>query len=220
MGENIVFISYFCRLPDPQRRTFWKNNDFEKIKPLYDSVVRLGLSMIIFYDNFTDKFIQEHSTEKIKFVKYKPKYNLLNSRWYCYLDYLESHYYDNILCIDCCDAEVLENPFPFDSLIVGSEEGLIKNSEFVMSWFRRAYGMVHYPDKKILNCGILGGNHSDMIAVLSKFKHESAGKENLNIDMAIFNRILYDGFSFKTGYPIHTKFGRYEKNTDCYIRHK
>ena len=221
MVTNIIFTAYFATHPNPQGKN-WRQNKIVFIQPLYDSVRRLGLYMIVFHDHLKDKFIKKYTTDKIRFVKYKPKHTIpLMSRFYCYLEHLQTNYYDKILCLDCGDLELYKDPFPLigESILIGSEEGKIKDCTWMRDVFRKAYGKTYYGNNKILNCGILGGEYHQMCSLLWDFKLDSFHKTS-NIDMAVFNKLIYDSHEYKTGYPIHTIFGKFEENIDCYIRHK
>jgi len=198
MGESIIYTSYFCSMRDPQRKECWLPN---KISP---------------------EFRQNYTTDKIQFIKYFPYYNILTDRFHCYRDHMKTHFYKKVLCLDCHDVEIFKDPFPLigSTILVGSEEGKIGNSEFIKDWFRRAYGETFYPDNKILNCGILGGERIVLYELLSRFYRETKGKAG-NIDMAVFNKLIYDDFEHKTGHPVHTLFNKNEgRDSGCYIRHK
>ena len=46
-----------------------QNNEIEYIKPWYESVDKLKLKGFIFYDNLSDAFVEQYTTEDIKFIK-------------------------------------------------------------------------------------------------------------------------------------------------------
>jgi len=184
---------------DPQRKECWLPNKIDRLNPLYDSVDKLGLEMIVFHDSLSPEFRQNYTTDKIQFIKYFPYYNILTDRFHCYRDHMKTHFYKKVLCLDCHDVEIFKDPFPLigSTILVGSEEGKIGNSEFIKDWFRRAYGETFYPDNKILNCGILGGERIVLYELLSRFYRETKGKAG-NIDMAVFNKLIYDDFEVVT----------------------
>lgn len=223
MGESIIFATYFAREKDPQRGKYWTQNDFTNIKSLYDSVKALGLDMIIFHDHLSKQFISKYSTDKITFEKHTPtNKNATTARFLCYLSYLKRCRYENIMCLDCGDLELYKDPFPLidDRVIIGSEDGLIGDSTWMTDRFLKVYDRVYYEDKVILNCGILGGKRNNIIHLLSLFR-DDINKTQKNVDMAVFNKIIYDGIPHNTGYPIHTIFNNNEDSqSGCYIRHK
>ena len=223
MGESIIFASYFAMYPNPQGKNYRKDKT-KYIQPLYDSVVKLGLNMIIFHDHLSDKFIRRNSTDKIRFEKYIPRYKIpFMSRFYCYLDYLTKNTYDKILCLDCGDLELYKNPFPLidDKIMIGSEDGLIEDSTWMRDQFRKAYGETLYGDRQILNCGIIGGRYNALLVLLTLFEEDTRHIKSNIVDMAVFNKLIYDSFNYDTGHPIHTVFGKNEgRESGCYIRHK
>ena len=222
MATNIIFTVYFAMTPNPQGRN-WRKNKIGFVQPLYDSVKRLGLDMIIFHDHLKDKFINKYTTDKIRFEKHRPIHSIpTSSRFYCYLEQLEKLKYDKILCLDCGDLELYKDPFPLidDKILIGSEEGKIGDSIWIKDQFRKAYGKTYYGDRQVLNCGILGGQYRLMRSLLMAFEEDSINKTDV-VDMAILNKLIYDSYKYKTGEPIHTVFNKFEgPESGCYIRHK
>ena len=222
MAINIIFTAYFAMTPNPQGKN-WVMNRIECIQPLYDSVKRLGLDMIVFHDHLNDRFIKKYATDKICFEGYRPTHSIpLMDRFYCYLNHLTTNKYDKILCLDCGDLELFKDPFPLidDRVLIGSEEGKIGDSIWMKDVFRKAYGKTYYGDEQVLNCGIMGGPYHKVRSLLLDFKLDSFRNPS-NVDMAVFNKLIYDAFEFKTGHPIHTRFNKFERpGSGCYIRHK
>ena len=222
MKDNIIFTAYFCSTRDPQREKYWEADYMSLILPLYDSVERLGLKMVVFHDNLSEESQKHYTTDNINFEYYRPTGNILTQRFYCYLDYLADHVYDKVLCLDSWDTEVYKDPFPLidNKILVGSEGGIIRDSQFMHNWFKRAYGGSVFMDEQILNCGILGSTYHGMVNLLTLFKKETELMRG-NVDMAVFNKLLHGGIAYTTGYPIHTKFWEEEgPESGCYIRHK
>ena len=225
MGQrqtNIIFTAYFAVHPNPLGRN-WRKNKIAFIQPLYDSVKRLGLDMIVFHDHLKDKFIKKYTTDKIRFERYTRTHTVAYmDRFYCYLEHLQTHKYDKILCLDCGDLELYKDPFPLidNKILIGSEEGKIKDSTWIKDVFRKAYKKTYYGDNQVLNCGMLGGKYYKMQKLLLYFKADSFHNPN-TVDMAVFNRLIYSSFEYNTGYPIHTVFNKFDgPESGCYIRHK
>jgi len=219
---DIILTAYFNTLPDRQRGKYWPGNEISTFRELYNSVRRHGLTMKVFHDHLTEKFIRKYSDHGVSFKKYMPEGNVLSARWSCFYDYIEQTNFDKYLCIDCGDTEIYKNPFPLikdDRLIIGSEPYRIGSFPWLDSKLKAIYGDIPYIGEQVLNCGILGGKRDIMLEVLEHYTMESmeTGKRE-QVDMAIFNKIMRE-FEYDTGHPIHTLFGKYEKN-DCYIRHK
>ena len=102
--------------------------------------------------------------------------------------------------------------------MIGSEPYSIGSFPWLDVKLRSVYGDVLYPGEQVLNCGILGGSRKAMLKVLKRFLEETETTGNKEqVDMAIFNKIMRE-FDYKTGFPIHTEFGKYKN--DAYIRHK
>ena len=217
----MIFTSYFNTLIDPQRQKFWEGNDFETIQVLYDSVEMLELDMIVFHDHLTDKFIKDHTTKNIEVVYYKPSGDVLNARWVCYRENIKAEY-DKVLCLDAFDTRLNKDPFVLfepGKLLVGSENMKIKDCGYIVQFSERAYDKVIYPEKQLLNCGILGGFVPLMKSFLDDY-HDELGTAKIKrcIDMALVNTIIYRNYQFITGDPIHTRLGK--NDNGCYIKHK
>lgn len=180
--------------------------------------------MLIFEDSASNEFINKYSTDKITFVRYSLKRDVCTYRHYCYLNYLKKNQsrFAKILCLDCSDLELYKDPFPLinDSILIGSEKTKIEDNVFIVDQFRKAGTKIYYPKKKVLNCGIMGGNHNSMVILFEQFKLFTQHNKDI-IEMAIFNKLIYDNFKYKTGHPVHTVFGEFEsEESGCYIRHK
>jgi len=226
MGKDIIFTSYFTTKKDIQIRKFWNRNDISLLNPLYDSVVKLGLQMIIFHDSCDQEFIDRYSTDKITFHKYMPEQvSVHNERFrgfYFYMKETPGLKGSKILCLDCRDLELFKNPFPLiekDTIFIGSEEGKIGGSEWIKDKIKKAFGEVRFSDKKMLNCGILGGYYDILFRLLDEYKLIT-DKVFKCADMGIMNVLIHSGYKYITGYPIHTKFNAFEYDQECYIRHK
>ena len=216
---DIILTSYFNTLPDNQRGKHWRGNEISVLYKLYHSVRRLKLTMKVFHDHLSEKFIIKYSDHGISFKSYVPEGNVLSARWGCFYDYIEQTDFDKYLCIDCGDTEIFKDPFPIiGDLVIGSEPYRIGSFPWLDKKLISVYGDVLYPGEQVLNCGILGGSRKAMLKVLKRFLEEAETTGNKEqVDMAIFNKIMRE-FDYKTGFPIHTEFGKYKN--DAYIRHK
>jgi hypothetical protein len=54
---------------DPQRAIYQPNDNYDYIKPWYETMIKQDMHGIIFYDKLSDEFITEHQTHKIIFKK-------------------------------------------------------------------------------------------------------------------------------------------------------
>jgi hypothetical protein len=128
---------------------------------------------------------------------------------------------------DLFDVDFLGDPFSlFDDekfdLYVGTEDSL--PGTWLKYKYMQSYGKLYYADKPVLNAGIIGGNRQPIVKLLSRmvddFRQINSCK---NVNMAVFNKCVYDLFDEKRilkGYPLHSRFKRYEKTGPFYIRHK
>lgn len=216
-----ILTAYFNTRKDPQRGYHWDESSYKLIAPLYESVRRLKVEMVIFHDNIHGNFINKHKTDRIIFYRYEPQEDLLNARWRCFYEHIKKNDGD-YLCMDISDTEIFRDPTPLidDKIIIGSEEAVIGEMAWIHKWFERAYNKIYYPKEQVLNPGILGGRGKDLLRVLTRYLTELDNMLRQDaVDMAIFNKIMRD-FDYKTGYPIHTRFAKYEKDKSCYLRHK
>ncbi len=228
--NNIILSAYFNTREDPQRHITWKGNDFSIISGWYQGVKRLGLNAIIFHDHCNEKFITKYSSDKINFKYYEPQENLLNARFRCFYDWLKESEVDKVFCLDINDVAIFHNPFNLIKDLIwkiycGSEEMKIAISGYVVNDFKDSYGEIFYPDNKILNCGIIGGYKEVILFVLGEMIREfDRFKTDKNIDMAVFNKVVYDNFKdIVTGKPLHTEFRKKQLDTNdfkCYLKHK
>jgi hypothetical protein len=229
--NNVILSAYFNTRKDPQRDVFWKGNDYGKISGWYQSVKRFSLDAVIFHDHCSKAFIRKYSTDRITFQYYKPEENLLNARLRCFHAWLTENEVDKVFCLDISDIVLYHNPFNLiveDKIYCGSEEMKIAKSGYVVNDFKDSYGKIYYPDNKILNCGILGGYYDKVLFVLGKMVKEfDKFRTEKNIDMAVFNKVMYDNFRMDeiiTGKPLHTEFHKKETDTiarkQCSIKHK
>jgi hypothetical protein len=217
-----ILACYFNTLEDPQRHIYWEGNNFAIIADLYFSLQRLNLNGIIFHDHLNEEFINKWQTDRIRFIYYKPERNTNNDRWRCYYNYLQENEIDKVFCLDL-DVIININPFRLkDKLICGSEDRTIGNCGYMIDNFNISYKTIYFPDKKVLNCGIFGGNKKTVVFLLEQIlKDFDLINSDVNIDMSVFNKVLYsNNIEIKTGYPIHTKFMSNLNNLNCYFKHK
>ena len=114
-NENVIMTTYFCNKNDPQRPKRAPCNDFQYIKPWYNSIKKLGLNGVIFHDGMDETFIKKYQNDKIKFVYVDSnsyEFSLNDLRYFVYLDYIKKHKnIENIFMTDGNDVIVVKNPF-------------------------------------------------------------------------------------------------------------
>lgn len=235
---NKVFASYYCSVSDPQRRKKWPADDFNKIKSIYKSCNRLQIPLVIFHDNCSQQFVDQHTTDFTKFVKVK---GIRNSGMECnafrflvYRDYLKDHPdIKKVFLVDASDVTIINDPFEIDAPIcIGDEPTLIKNARTIMArfnyYFKNEYQYLY--NKPLLNAGIIGGPTENVLKLLdamceifldltwgSKKKLPKKWTYNMNV----LNICAYKLFpDILHGYPLNTRFRMNEHRTDVYFKHK
>jgi hypothetical protein len=213
-------------------------NDIKYIKPWYDSVKSLELNGFIFYDNLTDEFVEEYTTEKIKFVKVEPSdYSNNDWRFFCYRNFLEENNFDNVFLSDGSDVTVVKDP----SLIISEFSDIdlfickdsIKLSEFPYvdlhkktDWDNLVWFLITQNRMDLINMGVIGGSYKNILDFLNTFCNTriKLGIPELNADMFIgqyvFRHLLSDK-KLLIGEPFTSKFKQYEiDRKDVYFIHK
>jgi len=218
---NTIFTTYFTTSVDPQRPMTWPSNDFNIIKDFYNSVIKHKLNCVILHDNCSPEFIEQYSTDKIKFVKVdEVKLNMVDYRWRLYHNLLEEMpEVKNVYCLDISDVVILKNPFKSmkkNMIYIGNEECKNKENWWMMERYKsinhtEVTGYVsEFSDKQVLNCGILGGNREMMLDVTEKMATilEEANVTKTTVDMVVANAVVYRhyGESFVSGLPLNTKY--------------
>jgi len=149
--DNVVLSCYFCGKRDPIHHFELKDekqesDNYNYIKPLYDSCKEKDLHLVIFYDILSDKFIEKYSTDKIIFRKtlLLSDLSINDERFIIYYEYLLKNPYKNVLTSDISDVYINKNPFDLiDNYFIKSDFAQIINS----------YGFINSPNikDKIIN---------------------------------------------------------------------
>lgn len=121
--RNVVLSCYFTGKKDPIHHASLENerrdiDNYEYMKPLYESCRQLNIHLVIFHDNLSSTFIEKYQTEKIIFRKTRLVSNLSinDERYIIYYEYLLKNPYKNVFSSDIGDVFLMKNPF-----------GLLKN---------------------------------------------------------------------------------------------
>jgi hypothetical protein len=229
-SDNIVLACYLTRRPDPQRGTLWPADDDATVQTWIESVHVCRLRGIIFHDDLSEAFIARWEDEAVRFerVEWGTAGSALEERFRIYRDWLQGREVERVMTTDLSDAEYLKNPFRLindpNRIYIGSELNHIGNT-CIAEWSRRAYGSVLYPDRVLLNPGILGGHRATLIGFLNRLLQELEQvlrRTAPPVDMAVLNRLIYrERIPFVTGQPLHTIFRRNEGLlSGAAIRHK
>ena len=233
---NYIASCYLTTTPDHQRGIMTPNNDVNYILNWYNSVVRLGLKGIIFHDDLSSNFIANFP--KMKFIKVSSSGNLQLSkyRWLIYFDFLKKNNVKNIFFTDVMDCVVIKDPFiqkeynnhsffcgdedkPFDKWFIEAASAPIRN----LPYFEEV--LKSNQEKKLLNCGIVGGSWAIMITFLNLMfktidliKHR---EDQVVGDMPIFNYVAHKYFTdIIHGFPVNSVFNNFETRNDVWFIHK
>lgn len=226
-NEATVITSYFTTEVDTQRNRQWVAN-LDDIQDLINSTVKAGVDLVILHDCF------DPSTPvppNVKLVKVEAPLNPYFQRWVSQWEYLREHpEIGKVFMVDATDVEVLKDPFPHvqrDQIYVGSELTQTWNNWMVVNfpqpWIRQVCRQyARYP---LLNCGIVGGSRTDVMALLRQMNTKYFDEQG-NVgpfEMGLFNycvRTYWQG-KIVTGNQVHTKFKGYElNNTFAWFKHK
>ena len=124
MNDVIILTSYLSLKYDHHRKTQIKSDDFKYIKDFYNSVLKLNITVKIFYDNLSSKFIQKYTTDNIEFVLINRKLNYTcfhphEFRFIAFYDYLKNSNpnilsnYKYIFTTDIRDVIINKHPIHF-----------------------------------------------------------------------------------------------------------
>jgi hypothetical protein len=213
-------------------------NDIKYIKPWYDSVKSLGLNGFVFYDNLTDSFIDEYTTENIKFIKVNPSdYSNNDWRFFCYRNFLEENKFDNVFLTDGSDVTIVQDPsgiissFPDIDLFVCKDSIMLNEFPYLQlhekaEWDDYVWFMICHHRLELINMGVIGGNYDNILLFLNKFCETRIrlGSPDFNSDMwlgqYIFRKLIADK-SILIGEPFTSKFKQYGiDRKDVYFIHK
>jgi hypothetical protein len=240
MNKNYICSTYFSNNIDPQRNKTINYDDYLYIKDWYESIIKLNLNAIIFYDNLSKEFIKKYTNSNIKFIHAEQaSLNTVDFRWIIYKNYFErnKNNFDNVFFTDVSDVIILNNPFDFildkpNTIFIGDEK-----PPYSYKWWmakRNIYfhdiipDFIEYENRTknniIYNCGIIGGDIniildflSDMVNILLK-----GNVKTTTVDMSVANYLIYTKYknNFFAGYPLNTPYKFNEIRKDCYFKHK
>jgi hypothetical protein len=246
--RNVVLAAYYCRRTDPQRRYRWAES-FACIEPWYTSLTRLQVRGIIFHDGLSAAFVARYQSPLIRFVYAslfaRSVWSGSDSRFLVYRRYLAEHSHDYVLMTDISDVTFLRDPFPYmrdDVVFVGAESGTAGDSRWARRRFPLAYASYPFWDRRLLNCGILGGSRATCLEVLGHIRAQYwriactrptgflramrialDGRSAPPLDMAVVNFVLHRYFAARvwTDALLHSPYKSYNRdNRDVCIAHK
>ena len=249
MSKSVIFTTYFSQKKHPNdpndRAVIGRGDDgrvlqnsIKYIEPWYNSVDKLKINGVVFYDNLDKDFIKKHETDLIKFVKVDTsEYSNNDWRFFCYRKYLEENPVDSVFLSDGSDVSVVQDPtdilkkYPETDIFVCKDS--IKLFQFpYMSIHREAkwdgyiFFLLNQHKLDLINMGVIGGSYSSIIDFLDKFclTRIQLGSPDFNSDMWIGQyvfRYLMQNKNILIGNPFTSNFKQYENSRkDVYFIHK
>ncbi len=231
VNRNVVLTSYFTSELDAQRGIRKKSNCFSYISDWYKSVVRLGMSAVIFHDGlgpeFQHKLTQYHPRVSFEYVPSLKGRSTNDARFYSYLKYLEHHPdIRHVLLTDIADVSFQMDPFKLMHLLgewlyIGSDVDTFPNME-TMPWMQERFtscfrnysverGLPHTLTQMntVYNAGVIGGSRELMLTVLTKVvAYLDTTPPQSNCNMPAVNIAVHKHFFERvfTGYPLTSRF--------------
>lgn len=245
-GTNLICATILTGVYDVNRSELVADDDFDRIKDWYDSVLKLRLRGIVFYNTFSPTTIEKYQNEYVTFVSvlYDKRLNANVFRYLVYQEFIRqyAHKIANLFVTDIADVVVIQNPF-VQSLFVENPDALFCGDELETldnEWMQQhsTHLRTSIPDfavyershqqETLLNCGIIGGNVRVMKELMDSLSdihrtHTIHNQTPYTLDMGAFNFVARTQFAQRLihGAPINTRFKRYEsERTDCWFRHK
>jgi hypothetical protein len=245
-SKNYIISCHISGIYDVNRNETIANDDFSVVENWYKSIVNLKLNGIIFHNNFSESTCNQYQNQHVKFIKvdYDSNFNPNVFRYFVYDNYLKANFLniENVFFTDVSDVLILKNPFQeplfleYQNAIFCGDEPEILDNEWMKLHCEHLRNNIKYfglfeekfKNKKLLNCGIIGGNINIMSLFIEKLWkiHENYNinnKTNFTGDMGAFNYLIRTQFNEKIvhGKPINTVFKDYDLgNSDCWFAHK
>lgn len=252
--ESVILTSYFSRKKHPQAGDghvigcqedgHVKRSDFSYIEKWYNSITKLNINARIFYDELSEEFLNEYSTDKIKFIKTdveSTRYSNNDWRFFCYKKYLDNNKHDVVFMTDCSDVVVVKDP---SNLISECKDYNFFAGRDTIKWGNYDFAGLSYAETHrksqwlepeffiknlnlpLINMGVVGGEYDKVVLFLRLFKQAREGSPlKLNINMAtgnfVLRHLLEKEYNICVGAPVTSDYKSYQNDrTDVYFIHK
>lgn len=236
--KTVLLTSYFTSQRDHHHECQFPS-DAPELLLLAKTAERQGVDCLIFYDALSERFVREHMSRYVTFVKVPPPVGMSNNdyRIFVYRDWLATHRYESVWCCDLFDVRLNRNPASLldqqhDLWIGIHRDWTISDSTEVGRWMIERF-LRFYPEvpevvrgKPVLMAGTFGGYCDPVRKVLELLtgEHERCNPGEKNYDMALFNLVAHrDLGSMKVwtnGAPMHSEFRAYDSHADVCFVHK
>jgi len=215
------------------------NNEINYIKPWYELADKLKLNGFVFHDNLSDEFVEQYTTDKIKFIRVEDsQYSNLDYRWICYEKFLEDNFYDYIFLTDCSDVSIVQNPLnlflEFQEIDYFVCNDSIKLNQFPYLEFHQkcnlenlVWFMINHEHLELINMGVIGADYQNIKLFLNSYNTEREkigrpefGHADMFLGQYIFRSILSNK-SIMIGEPVCSEFKKFQNDRkDVYFIHK
>lgn len=249
MTKSIVCTTYFSKKIHPNDPTDTHvsgrtedgrviQNDIQYIEPWYNSMNKLNLDGIIFYDNLTEDFVDKYETDKIKFICVDTsKYSNNDWRFFVYRDYFSQNKYDAIFLTDGSDVSVVQDPqrileqYKYIDFFLCKDSILLNQFPYISihnqaKWDNLQWFAKNAKTLPLINMGVIGGSYNNMQEFLKHFCETRIQLSNpdFNADMWVGQYVFRHKLAHKNlllGEPFTSNFKQYENDRqDVYFIHK
>jgi hypothetical protein len=240
MTKTMIFSAYFTSKFDKNRQMDISKDNYDYMSPLYESAVKLGLNLTIFYDDLSESFVRKWETDKIRFIKVSYENNPHDARFIILNDYLKTNHFDYLFMTDLRDVYINKNPFEIfnnnrESILCIQEDvdETIKENKWANDTFNKICNvdkieetlLSPFVNERLMNCGIIGGDYRTFINFISKIvKTMSEINPDEIRDMLVVNYVFYKWFSnydeVIKGDRLHSPFTKNIISEDYYFSHK
>lgn len=209
-------------------------DSFDRMSVWYHSLIRVGCHGVVFHDCLSSDFVAKWTVPEVQFQRYELKTprSVNDERYLCYLEWLEAHpEVQRVFLLDLFDVELFRDPFTLMDddkydLYAGGDPGKY-NDKRNRAKMVRAFGRPFFETEIKLHAGTCGAPRAAMLRLLKGmtgvFEELSDRAVLDNLNMAVFNKCVYDLFNRERimyGYPLNSRFKKYESSGDFAIRHK
>lgn len=232
-GEGRVIAVMMTSKPDPQRGEKISSDYLDYMKPWWATVDRVGLAGTILHDGLPTECVNQATTDRIGFALSQPsELPILHDRHRLVRDYLEQIDDRHVFVTDISDVAFKRDPFQLveqdkneHRLFIGSEQKTIADCRCLSKEVTGQFGTLLHGERQVVNPGIIGGERHEVILLLNRILQciDQLKGKLLNSDMSIINKVVHDNYlpgELFTGFPLHSRFKKWEYGTEAAILHK
>jgi hypothetical protein len=249
MKKSVICTTYFSKKnhPNDPSDSFVSGraddgrviqNNISYIAPWYESISKLGLEGIVFYDNLSEEFIDKYQTQNIKFIKVETSaYSNNDWRFFVYRDYFKNNVYDSIFLTDGSDVTVVKDPsgileeYKYIDFFICKDSILLNQFPYLelhnqVKWDNLQWFLKNAKSLQLINMGVIGGSYKNIAEFLKHFCETriQLGNPDFNSDMWVGQYVFRYKLSHKNllvGEPFTSNFKQYENaRKDVYFIHK